>query len=79
VPDTDRATGLGDRPRMAGADLSPREPGGTHCLRPGESGVRQQQGFACDLNRLLHRVLGRVRDVADETQSLTGADHLGAE
>ena len=41
--------------------------------------MRQQQGFARDLDRLLHHVLGRMRDVADETEPVTGADHFGAE
>jgi hypothetical protein len=39
--------------------------------------MRKQQGFRRDFDRLLHRVLSRVRDVADDTQSVTRADHLG--
>ena len=41
--------------------------------------MRQQQGFGRDPDRLFDHVLGRVRDVADETKPVTGADHLGAE
>jgi hypothetical protein len=40
--------------------------------------VRQQQRLGRDLDRLLCHVLGRVRDVADEAEAVTGADHLGA-
>ena len=39
----------------------------------------QQQRLCRDFDRLLHRVLGRVRDVADEAQPVAGTDHLGAE
>ena len=41
--------------------------------------MRQQQRLGRDLDRLLHHVLGRVRDVADKAEPVTGADHLGAE
>jgi hypothetical protein len=41
--------------------------------------MRRQQGFGRDFDRLLHHVLGRVRDVADETQRVTRTDHFGAE
>jgi hypothetical protein len=37
------------------------------------------RGFVADPDRLRHRVLGRVRDVADETEAVTGVDYLGAE
>src|SRR5271170_5390426 len=64
---------------MVRAGLPPAQRGWAHRLRPEQSGMRQQQGFRCNFDRLLHHVLGRVRDVADETQSMTRADHLGAE
>ena len=41
--------------------------------------MRQQQRFRRDFDRLVHHALGRVRDVADKTQSMTCADHLGTE
>jgi hypothetical protein len=41
--------------------------------------VRQQQRLRCDLDRLLRHVLGRVGDVADKAEPVTGADHFGAE
>ena len=31
------------------------------------------------LDRLLGHVLGRVRDIADKAEPITGADHLGSE
>src|SRR6267154_4754201 len=79
VPDADRAAGLGNRPRMVEADLPAGQRGWAHRLRPEESCVRQQQGFRRDFDRLVHHVLGCVRDVADETQSVTRADHRSEE
>src|SRR6266850_2282906 len=79
VPDADRPAGLGDRPCMVGADLPPAQWGWAHRPRPEESSMRQQQGFRRDFDRLVHHVLGRVRNVADKPQSMTFADHLGAE
>ena len=37
------------------------------------------KGFVATLTALLHHGPGRVRDVADKPQSVTRADHLGAE
>ncbi len=41
--------------------------------------MRQQQWFGRDLDRLLHHVFGRVRDVADEAKPVAGVNHLSAE
>ena len=41
--------------------------------------MQQQQGFARDFDGLHHHVLGCVRDIADETEPVTGGNHLGAE
>ena len=79
VPDADRAAGLGDRPRMIGADLPTPERRRPHSLRSRHGRVRQQQRLCRDLDRLLRHVFGRVRDVADEAKPITGADHFGAE
>ena len=79
MPDADRATGLGDPPRLVGADLPPAQRGWPHRPRPKESRMRQQQGFGSDFDGLLHHVLGCVRNVADEAQTVTRADYLGAE
>jgi hypothetical protein len=79
VPDADCAARFGDCPRMVGADLPPAQRGWAHRSRPAKSRMRQQQGLGRDFDRLLHHVLGRVRDVADEAQSVTRADHLGTE
>src|SRR5271169_2038114 len=78
VPDADRSAGLRDRPRMVGADLPLAQRGWAHRPRPGESRMRQQQGFGRDFDRLLHHVLGRVRDVADKTELVTRTDHFSA-
>ena len=79
VPDADRTAGLGDRPRMIGADLPARSGVGPIARDPSSGRVRQQQRLCRDLDRLLHHVLGRVRDIADKAEPVTGADHLGAE
>jgi len=79
MPDADRAAGLGDRPRMVGADLPPDQGSWANRPRPGESGMRQYDGFRRDFDRLVHHVLGCVRDVADEAQTVARADHLGTE
>jgi hypothetical protein len=79
VPDSDRPSGLSDRPRVIAADLPAHEWRRTHPLRASERGVRQQQGFGCDFDRLLHCVFGRMRYVADEPDPMTGLDHLGTE
>ena len=71
--------GLGDRPRMVAAHLPPGQRGWAHRLRPEERGMRQQQGFRRDIDRLVHHALGRVRDIADEAQPVADADHLGTE
>ena len=41
--------------------------------------MRQQQRLCRHLDRLLRHVLGRVRDIADKAEPVTGADHFGAE
>src|SRR5258708_12470137 len=41
--------------------------------------MRQQQRFRRDFDRLLHHVLGRMRDIADEAEPVAGTDHFGAE
>jgi hypothetical protein len=41
--------------------------------------VRQQQRLCRHLDRLLRHVLGRVRDIADKAEPVTGADHFAAE
>src|SRR5215469_12624048 len=41
--------------------------------------MRQQQWFRRDLERSLNSVFGRMRDVADEAEPVTGTDRLGAE
>ena len=41
--------------------------------------MRQQQRLCRDLDRLHRRLLGRVRDVADQPETMAGADRLGAE
>src|SRR5262249_61878741 len=49
---------------------------GTHRLRTRERRMREQKRLGRDLYRLLHRVLGGVRDITDEAKSVTSADHL---
>ena len=50
-----------------------------HRPRSQHSRVRQQQRLGRDLDRLLRHVLGRMRDIADKAEPITGADHFGAE
>ena len=79
MPDTDRAARLGDHARVVAADLPCLERCRTHRRRPIYRGVGQEQGLGSDFGRLFHRVLGRVRDVADKPETVAGADHFGAE
>jgi hypothetical protein len=41
--------------------------------------VRQQQRLCRNLDRLPRHVLGRVCDIADKAEPITGADYFGAE
>jgi len=63
---------------MISADLAPPKRRGAHCSRLEQRGVREQQGFSSDLDRLHDRVLGRMRDVAYDTEPVTCLDRLGA-
>jgi hypothetical protein len=56
---------------MSGVGPIAREPNSAVCDR--------QQGLGRDLDRLFCHILGRVRDIADKAEPITGADHLGAE
>src|SRR6266849_5641009 len=79
VPDADRSAGLGDRPRMVGADLPAPERRRPHRTRSLYGRVRQQQRFGRDIDGLHRHVLGRVGDIADEAEPVAGAYHIGAE
>jgi DNA-binding transcriptional LysR family regulator len=75
MPDADRTAGLGNRPCMIGGDLPPLQRRWPHRPRAGQSCMRQQQWFRRDFDCPLHHVLGRVRDVADKAEPVTGVDH----
>ena len=73
------AAGFGDGPGVIGGDLSARERCRAHGVRPGHRRMRQQQRLCRDLDRLLHRVLGCVSNVAYDTESVACLDRLRAE
>ena len=68
VPDADCPTGLGNCACMVAADLPRRERRRAHRRRTSKRSVRQKQGFGSYFDRLLRRVLGRMRDVADKSE-----------
>jgi hypothetical protein len=64
---------------MIAADLPAPEWCWTHRVRSSERGVRQQQWFGCDFDRLLHCVFGRMGYIANEPEAMACIDHLGTE
>jgi hypothetical protein len=64
---------------MVRGDLTPFQARRTHRLRSQKRGVREQKRLSSDLGRLPDRVLGRVRNVADETKPVQCANCVGAE
>ena len=68
------------RPRARGRrDLAAGQRRRPHRPRSQNGRVRQQQRLCRDLDRLHRHFLGRVRDVADQPETVAGADRLGAE
>ncbi len=77
VPDADCAARLGDHARVVAADLPCRERCRTHRRGPSNRSMGQEQGLGRDFDRLLHRVFGRMRNVADKSEPVARADYLG--
>src|SRR5436190_20159911 len=72
VPDADRTAGLGDGPRVVGADLPLPKRRRAHGRRSGQRGMGEQQWLRRDFDRLLRHLLCGVREIADKAEPMAG-------